>query len=284
VNDEAAGVHLGARQRGGRSASHLAACSARNGRAKLLGSGSWGRVCFRYGIPEVEAFRLGMRQFRSIVPTRVPRPCPARSAAPSARSSVGYFMGIGLMRSKRTMPFQTSKEIEHYFGGDAIECLLCGRLFQRLARHLRTQHGKTPDNYRRQFGLPWSHGLSSAASRVKRNWTLKQREEARKRARKNPLFKATSTARRRQPAPFLKEVALRHLGIDPAAFGECFERRVRELFDQSLSDRAIGLILNVGSSTVNRRTKRWREQKRKRKGESPSHRRSARPVGNVARQ
>jgi Trp operon repressor len=63
----------------------------------------------------------------------------------------------------------------------------------------------------------------------------------------------------------LKLDALHHLGIDPQRFGERFERRVRELFDKSLSDREIGRVLNVGWSTVNRRTKKWRKLKGKRK-------------------
>jgi ROS/MUCR transcriptional regulator protein len=163
---------------------------------------------------------------------------------------------------RRQRPFATREEIEHYLGGDTIECLLCGRQFQSLGKHLRVQHNKTVSDYRIQFGLPWATGLTSTAKRAKSKWTLRKRAHARKRALKNPHLRLGPKAQRRSVPPFLKRQALEHLGINPADFGARFDARVRELFDKSLTDREIARVLQVGASTVNRRTKKWRKRKR----------------------
>jgi hypothetical protein len=69
-----------------------------------------------------------------------------------------------VIRSKRTPVFTTRREIERYFGGDTIECLICGRHFKRLHTHLAAKHGMAVDEYKRRFGLPWTRGLISATS------------------------------------------------------------------------------------------------------------------------
>ena len=62
----------------------------------------------------------------------------------------------------KTEPFRTNAEIDHYFSGEVIECLLCGRLLKRLARHLPRIHGIGEDAYRKRFGLPWRRGLTGS--------------------------------------------------------------------------------------------------------------------------
>lgn len=37
---------------------------------------------------------------------------------------------------------------------DAITCLVCGRRFKAIKRHLAADHGLTPDEYRARWGLP----------------------------------------------------------------------------------------------------------------------------------
>lgn len=37
---------------------------------------------------------------------------------------------------------------------DAITCLSCGKRFKALKRHIRGDHGQTPQEYRAQWGLP----------------------------------------------------------------------------------------------------------------------------------
>lgn len=56
---------------------------------------------------------------------------------------------------------RSKEEIEEYFGGDRIQCLLCGKWFKRLGGHLKRIHGVTQDEYRKRYGLPWRRGLTS---------------------------------------------------------------------------------------------------------------------------
>lgn len=37
---------------------------------------------------------------------------------------------------------------------DFVTCLACGKRFKALKRHIRTDHGQTPQEYRAQWGLP----------------------------------------------------------------------------------------------------------------------------------
>lgn len=57
------------------------------------------------------------------------------------------------------------EEVKDYLSGDTIMCLLCGKRLQRLHKHLYSMHDTTPDDYRRQFGIPFSRSLASAPSR-----------------------------------------------------------------------------------------------------------------------
>src|SRR5215467_7493629 len=78
-----------------------------------------------------------------------------------------------LPRSPTMKPqvFKTRRYVEHYFSGDTIECLICGRHFKRLHRHLGAKHNLSADHYKKQFGLAWTRGLTSATSLAKSGWT-----------------------------------------------------------------------------------------------------------------
>jgi hypothetical protein len=158
--------------------------------------------------------------------------------------------------------FQTRREVERYFGGKTITCLLCGGRYGRLSYHLAAKHGMTTDEYKGRFGLPWSRGLISALSLANSGWDNKRKAKASRLARKTKFFKfAHSTNRRRKLAPFLRDEALKHLGDRAVGFGKKFESRVLTLFRRGLTDAAIAEILDVNTMTVNRRTKNWRKSK-----------------------
>ena len=53
--------------------------------------------------------------------------------------------------------------------------LVCGRHFKRLQRHLAAKHGLSADDYKKQFGLPWTRGLTSATSFANSGWTDAER-------------------------------------------------------------------------------------------------------------
>ena len=118
------------------------------------------------------------------------------------------------------------------------------------------------DEYRTRFGLPWSRGLTSAASVASSGWTDERKAKARKLARKNRFFERAHATPRRAPAPFLKAEAVKNLGKHAVGFGKAFERRVRALFDKGVTDAAIARALNVGRATVTYRTTHWRKRKR----------------------
>ena len=63
--------------------------------------------------------------------------------------------------------FQTMQEIEDYLGEPTIRCLICGRRFQRLNRHVQHAHDITPDEYKFEFGIPFTRGLVSLPSGAK---------------------------------------------------------------------------------------------------------------------
>jgi hypothetical protein len=160
--------------------------------------------------------------------------------------------------------FRTRRQVELYFGGKTIKCLLCGRRFGRLSFHLAAKHGVTTDDYKGRFGLPWHRGLTSALSHTNSGWNDARKAKAGKVARRTQFFKFAPLARRRELAPFLKVEAVRHLGVNAAGFGNGFESRVRVLFKRGLTDAAIARALSVNRMTVNRRTKHWRGQRWKR--------------------
>ena len=169
------------------------------------------------------------------------------------------------MSSKRSPPFRTRQQVERCFSSETIECLLCSRRFRRLGHHLASKHDMNADDYRRRFGLPWSRGLTSAASRKASGWNSERKEKARKVAQESRFFERAHPTPHREPAPFLKTQLIQNLGSHAAGFDEAFEEKVLTLFHEELTDAAIARVLNVERSTVAKRTMRWRSPKSKRK-------------------
>jgi hypothetical protein len=146
--------------------------------------------------------------------------------------------------------FKTRREIERYFSGNTIECLLCGRHFKRLQTHLAAKHDMTADEYKERFGLPWTRGLTSAASVANSGWTNERKARAQRLARQSRFFELAHMAPRREVAPFLKTEAIKHLGANAKGLGDKFDLRVRALVEKGLSIRAIARILKVAHSTI----------------------------------
>ena len=164
-------------------------------------------------------------------------------------------------RAKTPPAFKTRRDIERYFGGKTIECLLCMQRFRRPGGHLAAKHEMSVDEYRSRFGLPWTRGLTSAASVASSGWTDERKAKARKLARISRFFERAHLTPRRAPAPFLQTEAVENLGKHAVGFGQAFERRVRALFDKGLTDAAIARALDVGRATVTYRTMHWRKRK-----------------------
>jgi len=181
-----------------------------------------------------------------------------------------------LRKSREPAFFRTPQEVEHYFAGKTIRCLVCGEEFRRLGGHLAAKHGLRVDGYREKFGLPWTRGLTSAASNAAAGWTTARKRNARRLAQKTCFFKLSRSSERRQLAPFLNEQAIQNLGRHAIGFGEVFERRVRVLFAKGLTDRAIAEKLGVGRATVTYKTMHWRKKGRKKASSRSAKRTGAR--------
>jgi predicted transcriptional regulator len=81
---------------------------------------------------------------------------------------VGYVHPETLRKTMpTTAPFQTLEEVERYLSGNKIECLVCGKHFDLLNRHLSDKHRLTTFDYRVQFGIPLDRELASAPLRAK---------------------------------------------------------------------------------------------------------------------
>lgn len=74
------------------------------------------------------------------------------------------------MRAKRAgwsypTPFASDEQVEEYLSGvDAgakLMCLLCGKCYANLGRHVSSGHGMPPADYRQHFGIPQGRGLVS---------------------------------------------------------------------------------------------------------------------------
>lgn len=93
-----------------------------------------------------------------------------------------------MLQSARFQRFRTSEEVERYFSGKTIKCLLCQKPLMRLASHLFFMHAMSAAEYKVRFGLPWTRGLTSAASHRNSGWNAKRRARARRLAKLNSFL------------------------------------------------------------------------------------------------
>ena len=70
------------------------------------------------------------------------------------------------------------------FGKDKIYCMICGKGFKTLSRHLKTAHEMTPAEYRKKFDIPRSQSLAA------RNYSESRRQMAVDRGLAENLAKA----------------------------------------------------------------------------------------------
>lgn len=72
------------------------------------------------------------------------------------------------------MRLESKKDVEEYFSGDRIQCLICGKWYKALVSHI-TMHGISVDEYRDRFNIPWGRGLVSQLTKEKQAIALKTR-------------------------------------------------------------------------------------------------------------
>lgn len=70
------------------------------------------------------------------------------------------------------------------FGKDAIYCMICGKGFKTLSRHLKTAHGMTAGEYRKAYDIPRNQSLAA------KNYSESRRQMAVERGLADNLAKA----------------------------------------------------------------------------------------------
>lgn len=72
--------------------------------------------------------------------------------------------------------FSRLEELKAYFNEDKLTCLLCGRRFSQLGNHISQGHGFPKDQYKEQFGIPWTYGLGGKIFRDILSSQIKERQ------------------------------------------------------------------------------------------------------------
>ena len=73
--------------------------------------------------------------------------------------------------------FQTLQKIEEYFDQDRLTCLLCGRTYISLHKHLLFTHKVQADDYKETYGIPWVRGLISRTLRKRQAAIMNQQRK-----------------------------------------------------------------------------------------------------------
>ncbi|SHI53478.1 transcriptional regulator, MucR family [Malonomonas rubra DSM 5091] len=77
------------------------------------------------------------------------------------------------------------------FGKDKIYCMICGKGFKTLSRHLKTSHDMTANEYRKQFDIPRSQSLAA------KNYSESRRQMAVDRGLADNLAKARAAKKKK---------------------------------------------------------------------------------------
>ncbi len=70
----------------------------------------------------------------------------------------GEALAVEAAEEESSVPAVSRKKA---FGKDKVICMICGKGMKTLARHLRTAHGLTASEYRKQFDIPRTQSLAA---------------------------------------------------------------------------------------------------------------------------
>ena len=87
------------------------------------------------------------------------------------------------------------------FGKDKVICMICGKGFKTLTRHLNTAHDLKPGQYRKQFDIPRTQSLAA------KNYSESRRQMAIDRGLPDVLAKARAARIKKAAEPKAKVVA-----------------------------------------------------------------------------
>ncbi len=85
----------------------------------------------------------------------------------------GALAGLGAAAAEEVRP-EPAVSIRSSVKNDKIVCLECGKDMKMLKRHLMTDHGLTPDEYRARFGLAGDYPMVAPAYAEKRRELAKK--------------------------------------------------------------------------------------------------------------
>lgn len=105
--------------------------------------------------------------------------------------------------------FKTITDINKYYTGDRIQCLVCGKWFKELGWHLKKKHEMSCDEYKEKYGLPWSRGLVSEDLHIRKSDTAKRLVADGKIGQNfdvEEFRKRRNHTQAKPPQPFLKDI------------------------------------------------------------------------------
>lgn len=71
--------------------------------------------------------------------------------------------------------FESREDLDEYFSGDEIVCLLCGKRFRSLGMHLTKIHKTNAEDYKKRYGIPMGIGLAGNSYKNKISTATKER-------------------------------------------------------------------------------------------------------------
>ena len=127
-------------------------------------------------------------------------------------------------------------EIDHYFAGGKIQCLLCGKWFIALPAHLERTHNITADEYKERYGLPWKRGLCGVGLRIKRSKIMLNRRENGFRTDMKAVQKKAVGATRRPDQPFFVKVKADNMKIGSEKIKKYTDQDFRNVLAKMLNE------------------------------------------------
>ena len=131
--------------------------------------------------------------------------------------------------------FENINEIDHYFAGTKIQCLLCGKRFKSLSTHLIRVHEINPDQYKEKYGLPWKRGLCGTMTSKKLSKNMIGRLKKGFRPPIEAAQRKSVKAMKRQDQPFFVKVKADNMKIG--------SEKMKKYTDQDFKN-VLGKMLN----------------------------------------
>lgn len=109
-------------------------------------------------------------------------------------------------------PFSNIEEVKSYLSGEFITCLLCGKEYRDIGKHLRL-HSMSVDEYKEKYKIPWSFSLASAITRERYRACLLDRLESMTNEQIVEQAKGARSKRtgNKRKCPFKEEIAIANL-------------------------------------------------------------------------